>query len=725
MRSKEQGFTFEQMNWLQKIFNWCLEKNSLLLVISGLLFVICLPGPFQIQQRVAVKDFLDPDLKTTQDLKEMNTEFGEQEILIANLRKENWTSKDLCKIEVAVNEVLFKNSQIETFTTPLQFRLAKTENDKLNFPRIVPNVCEVQTHHPLSLLSTTPWADIYSDKSAKDYTVTVQFKPVMETGAFGSFDPDRIRSVMDDFKKIDSEFTWSGGLAHEFFNYEGSTQNTFLNLMALVLMLVGIRIFLGTWKAGFIYFLTLALTYTLILAGMAVAGHSLGPLEACLFLLIMISALEDFVFLSCSMLQHKSKSMMEHFKNYLEPSFYTSLTTTIGFGSLMISDLEMIRRFGFWASLASIIEWVVLFLIFPGLILKLQKRSWLKSWVAEDKTWFPTFLNFSQKWIIPKKWILVSFGLLCIYPIISPFNLTQTPTEMFPPDHQFQTSINQQLENKGWIATSFFKFGREVSPQIKAQAKSQLEQSPLVHKVLSFDSLLDFSTSQINDPGTKDWIETVFKTSTAGSNLKLDSGSERWIVFLKSTETKKLNQLRLDMAKICPDGRCSLVGEYIGFAELSQVLIKTLFESLFVSLFLVGLLIFFIMRKFEVKGWWPIHSSILWGPLFLVTCIQISGFTINFVTCIVASLVVGLAGDNAIQYLFSGRGLNHQGIDQEAKASIICMILMSFLSLVLIFSYFQPPRSLGILLSIGFIGNLIGDLWVLKGLLPKNPNQNH
>lgn len=710
------------MNWLQKTFNWCLAKNSLLLVIFALLFTICLPGLFQIQQRVAVQDFLDPDLKTTKDLKQMNAEFGKQEILIANLKKENWTSKELCKIEVAVNEVLFKNSQVETFTTPLQFRWAEQDGDKLNFPRIIPNACEVETKNPLSLLSNTPWAQIYTDKFAQDYTVTVQFKPVREPGAFGSFDPDRIRLLMDEFKKIDAEFSWSGGLAHEFFNYEGSTQNSSLNLMALILMLIGIRIFLGTWRAGFIYFLTLAFTYTLILGGMAAAGHALGPLEACLFLLIMISALEDFVFLSCAMLRDQSKNMVEQFRSYLEPSFYTSLTTTIGFGSLMISDLEMIRRFGFWASLASIIEWVVLFLLFPGLLLKLQKRNWLMTWVDKSKAWFPTILNHGQNWILPKKWILVSFVLLCIYPILTPFNLTQTPTEMFPPDHPFQVSINQQLENKGWIATSFFKFGSSVSPQIKAQVKIQLEQSPLVHKVLSFDSLLEFSTSQIKDLGTKDWVETIFKSSTAGANLKLDSGSERWIVFLKSTETKKLNQLRIEMAKICPDEQCALVGEYIGFAELSQVLIKTLFESLFVSLFLVGLLIYFIMRKFKVKGWWPIHSSILWGPLFLVTCIQIGGFTINFVTCIVASLVVGLAGDNAIQYLYSGRGLNHQGINKEANASIICMILMSLLSLVLIFSYFQPPRSLGILLSIGFVGNLIGDLWVLKGLLPKNPN---
>ena len=713
------------MNWLQKKFNWCLAKNSLLLVIFGLLFAICLPRLFQIQQRVAVKDFLDPDLKTTKDLKQMNAEFGEQEVLIANLRKENWTSQELCKIEVAVNDVLFKNSQVETFTTPLQFRLAQQEGDKLNFPRIIPNVCEVETKRPLSLLANTPWAQIYTDKFAQDYTVTVQFKPVLASGTFGSFDPDRIRLLMDEFKKIDPEFSWSGGLAHEFFNYEGSTQNSSLNLLALILMLVGIRLFLGTWKAGLIYFLTLAFTYTLVLAGMTAAGHALGPLEACLFLLIMISALEDFVFLSCSMLRDSSKSMVEHFRGYLEPSFYTSLTTTIGFGSLMISDLEMIRRFGFWASLASIIEWVVLFLLFPGLLLKLQKRNWLLSWVDQGKAWFPTFFNHGLKLIIPKKWILTSFVLLCIFPLLMPFNMTQTPTEMFPPDHPFQTSINQQLENKGWIATSFFKIGKNVSPEIIAKAKSQLEQSPLVDKILSFDSLLNFSTSQITDSGTKDWVSTILKSSAAGANLKLDSGSERWLVFLKSTETKKLNQLRIDMAKICPDVQCALVGEYIGFAELSQVLIKTLFESLFVSLILVGILIYFIMRKFKVKAWWPIHSSILWGPLFLVACIQISGFTINFVTCIVASLVVGLAGDNAIQYLYSGRGLNHQGINQESNASIICMILMSLLSLVLIFSYFQPPRSLGILLSIGFVGNLVGDLWVLKGLLPENPDQNH
>jgi predicted RND superfamily exporter protein len=107
-----------------------------------------------------------------------------------------------------------------------------------------------------------------------------------------------------------------------------------------------------------------------------------------------------------------------------------------------------------------------------------------------------------------------------------------------------------------------------------------------------------------------------------------------------------------------------------------------------------------------------------WGPAVMLTMIYLCGISINFVTCIVASTLIGLTGDNAVMFMFQGREIT-EGIEDKGLGSFQTAIVMALCSLTFLFSYFEPPRMLGILLAGGFICALIGDIWVLKGLLKR------
>jgi predicted RND superfamily exporter protein len=104
--------------------------------------------------------------------------------------------------------------------------------------------------------------------------------------------------------------------------------------------------------------------------------------------------------------------------------------------------------------------------------------------------------------------------------------------------------------------------------------------------------------------------------------------------------------------------------------------------------------------------------------------ILIAAFRINmdFMKCIVACVLVGLTGDNAIQYLFAARGRPLEvGIKSRGEASIQTNLFMAITSLMYLFSYFNPPKTFGLLLAAGFVIALVGDLWILNGLLPVRP----
>lgn len=704
------------MEFLNSLFHLCVRRRHLVLSVTGILFVLSLLTLPNLYQKVAILDLLDPKMSSTKDLAQMHENFGYNEILIGTIRAPQWSSQELCQLELKINEALFNNEQIEDFSTPLVARKAQYENHILSYPRLIPNTCQQAIENPLQQLKNTPWENIFTNSSATDYTVYIQFKPLENLGPFGRFDPQRIKKTMDEFQKIDSRFQWSGTLAHEYFNFEGAEQNKVINLIATVALFVGIRAFYGSWLAGLVFFLTLIVSYVFLLAGISLSGHGIGPLEGCLFLIIMISALEDFVFVSSDMVRDHKKKWSEHISAYLLPSFFTSLTTTIGFASLLISDLQMIRNFGMWAALGSMIEWAVVFLLLPAMMMFLSRWFNIANWVNPERVWFSKIIGLSKISFFPRKLIYLSFVVLIILPFSKDFNLTQTPTEMFPPDHPFQQSLIDQQKSKGWISNAYLTFDPKISKEKKDSIIQEIKKDPQVFDVIGYDRMFDYLTHDIADKDIQSLIQSQFDTTKSAENLKRSS-QERALVYLKSTETKELSRIRNLASHLCPENQCQLVGEYVGFADFSQSLIKTLFESLLVSLVLVGLVIFYLIRKFKVQQGLALFASILWGPLFVISLIQVCGYTINFVTCMVASILIGLSGDNAVQYLFSGQGLSDEGINARSEASFICAILMAGLSMVFLLSYFQPPRSLGFLLAIGFIGNLVGDLWILKGLL--------
>ena len=79
------------------------------------------------------------------------------------------------------------------------------------------------------------------------------------------------------------------------------------------------------------------------------------------------------------------------------------------------------------------------------------------------------------------------------------------------------------------------------------------------------------------------------------------------------------------------------------------------------------------------------------------------------------TILVGLAGDNAIQFIFRNKGLQ-KDVKFFQTASVLVTFCMIILSSSFFFSSFQSLRDLGILMIIGFVLNFIGDIYILKSL---------
>jgi predicted RND superfamily exporter protein len=193
----------------------------------------------------------------------------------------------------------------------------------------------------------------------------------------------------------------------------------------------------------------------------------------------------------------------------------------------------------------------------------------------------------------------------------------------------------------------------------------------------------------------------------------------RYSLLLRKSDTQNLLDLDREVEKACANVGCRIAGASIVYAEFSSLVPTTLIESLGVSLVLVSLVLLWLTIAVGKVSVFPtVLLSSFWGTALMFVVMASFQIHVNFLTCIFASVLVGLTGDNAILFLLGSRRahLSH-GIGKFGNATIKCALTMIIASLVFLGSYFVPPRVFGVLLAGGFLASLIGDYWLLKGLV--------
>lgn len=722
MRNSEMS---KNLKWVKlgllKLIRLSQRRPKTCVFVFALLFSVTLYFSQYLVQVVTIVDQLDPDMVTTQDLRRSNELFGSTSSLgfIVFPKGEFFQPQELCNIQTTINDIAAKNSIIDGFMTPYKIREAVPYDGKISYFRIIPDACNTEhfPSNPLERIQETPWKDVLTDSKMRDFAVHFQIKELETPGPFKTFDPQAIESIVNEFdSKIDLEHFTTGTSAQQLFTMKGMAQSQYLNLAVIVILLLGFRLLFGTFKSGLIYVSAVVISLTSVLGLMVMLGFEMDPLSSSLFLMIAISAIEDFIFISYDRMLSNRK-LIHSFRHLILPCFLTSFTTAIGFASLAVSDLQSIRRFGSMAAVGAMIEWAVIFILFPALIKLFPK---VDQWTKREKAHFVEVSDRFLKKTPPKALTYLSLLIFVAAAFASQnFRLSQTPSEIFPPEHHFQKGVSYLTNSRGWVADASLVFEPGVTQERKAEILRYVSGHSFVAKTETYEGIKSFVSSKVQDPLDKDYVHFELDHSGIGTRFKSDEGHERVTLYLKTTNTEKLNNFRNEIADLCPQKECWLTGEFIGFAEYSTALIKTLFESLMTSLISVAVIIGWLAISFRRKNILALIVATLWGPAWMLFMIYAFDLSINFITCIVASTLVGLAGDNAVHFICTSDDLQ-TGIKEKGIGTIQCAIIMALCCATMAGSYFEPPRMLGLLLTAGLLISMVGDLWILKGLIQED-----
>ena len=565
-----------------------------------------------------------------------------------------------------------------------------------------------------------------------------------------------LRSKLAAEEAAELELISTGTLAFQLAYQKAFFADSRLNLLALVLTFFVCRLFFGAWRRGVLLLGSFVLMGVVIYGGWAATGAPLDLLGNALFLMLMIASVEDLFFV-LSYLRSERCHWRKAFRVHLMPAFLTSLTTVIGFGSLCISDLAPIRRFGAFAAAGCFLEWMIVFFVLPAVLVRFP--TFLKGGLATGSS--PLLApkltqNGSRKALFSKsihQWSgkvtkamqkaarvqLSSFWavplLLCA--VAGLFSVTHlrvfdNTRAIFPERHEYRQGLEYLIESRGWSSLVSLLVEPSLDAQSRTQLSAALDASPLVVGQIDSGIITQHMTAGLNTAMTD--LVRIQMESGPLSKFKLPhNGMENRLLFLSDSSMDTVAQLNSLLASVClpapvssvgsgekslGHNPCALVGDLVANATFSAAVIPTLLESLWLSLILVAALLVALCVSLGARAQtFAIVASALWGPLVLIGLFAVFGVWMNFVTCTFAAVLVGLAGDNAIQFLYSAKKTREPLLNAVHKRGVAAQeisVLMLAMASVFFLSDFYASQRLGFFFVLGFAMNLVGDVWLLN-----------
>lgn len=504
------------------------------------------------------------------------------------------------------------------------------------------------------------------------------------------------------------EIYYSGGPVNLSYIQQILASDLKVNIIFILIFIGLFYLFFKSIRLAGVYLATMLFPMAILIPLYYFFNLSLNPLSGCVFIILAISCIEDFIFLIC----HKDESQEFNFKKFIEPSFYTSLTTFIGFASLATSEVRDIVGFGLLCALGAMLEWLSVFVFAPSFILFFRAQSINPNSLGLRVLTTISSFRFKSNLIFIS---FILFGLGIFYG--QKMHVDEDLDTLFFKDHQY-FKVKKYMAQTGRYEKKLYVMSTDTSLNA---LKNNLKDENLVESTELYD---DYKTDLSKNLTPE--VSRFFKDELDDTGLyklfHIDQFSVA-IISLKNSKLSDINYISSKIKKLCPPENCTLFGKNADFAKYSKAIIETLYKSFALSFVLNGIILFALcLYKKQKQFFWVIYTS-FWGPVTMFLCLYLLQIPLNFITCIFVSIMLGLTGDNAIQYLFHDSELKEASVEKIGVASLVTATFSIFGSLILGLSGFRFTALLGPIFALGFIINIFGDLFLLKTAV-RSPKSN-
>lgn len=206
----------------------------------------------------------------------------------------------------------------------------------------------------------------------------------------------------------------------------------FISLATFLILSVLFFTYRTMWGV-LIPFLTVNAALIWILGLMAWTGQPINLITEMLVPIMFVVGMSDIIHLTTKYLQEikagnsPTEAIQITLKEIGFAILLTSITTAIGFGSLLISKVPPIRDFGLYAAIGVMFTWLISIIAIPNALLWLKPRTFLHASSIENSTRWNRYLLWIYRLTMrrPKEIIRVS-GLIIIACLLLIFKIPLT-----------------------------------------------------------------------------------------------------------------------------------------------------------------------------------------------------------------------------------------------------------------------------------------------------------
>lgn len=474
-------------------------------------------------------------------------------------------------------------------------------------------------------------------------------------------------------------------------------------------------------------------------------GYSLNMITSLLPPVIMTLSVITTIHIYLEWLQEttvdKKQRIVAAIKNLYRPCLFASLTTAIGFLSLISNDTPAVRQFGIFAALGVMIAY---FVGVSGLAVGLSylnapAQHCQSAQYAKDKSLLATLLVKISDLTLshPLKIILVTIGIagLSLYGLQKVRNNTDLLLFLGQDTPLFRdtTFIDQHLTGVNTLELLISKTNRDAFnnfDELRQLKKFQqaLDQLLQVKHSLSVVNLLESTGNSLGDFPPELSFTMVTRDLDLGEFLSHDSRTTRLCIRIGAIGSSAGATLIEEIRSLAKKhlGATFEIREAGGFYRViveSNHLVNSQIKSFSIALVLILTAIGLVFRSIKFALLAIIPNII---PLLMTAAIMgLFAIDLSTGTAMIASVVIGIAVDDTIHYLSAFRKSFQGDCDQAIRSSTrstgfaltSTTLALSLGFWVAMFGSFQPTVYFALLSGLTMWFALACDLLVLPACL--------
>lgn len=538
-------------------------------------------------------------------------------------------------------------------------------------------------------------------------------------------------------------------------------------LLVIIFLWIAFRNFWGI----IIPLFTVIFSIITTVAIMQITGKSFDLLMVMLPTIIFVVGMSDLVhFLSKYYDEirfglNKKDAIVKAYKEVGVATFLTSLTTAIGFFSLLTADIIPIREFGIYSGIAVFVAYFFAFTMLPAIFMLLP----VPKNILENKNKFQWLngLNRSfmgiikyRKLIVGSSLILISLSFIGISQLKVNNYLLEDLNENDPLRKDFDFLENHfsgvrpfELNIEALNGTNILDYKNVLSiDKLEKYLESKYAEKGIGFSISPLDPIKmvyyikhknNIEYYKIPD-SEKKYSNIIYQMKMLGKNIPTDKNSLTSVLSndsLSGRITGKINDIGGYKMKIenqnltqfitdsidNPNLNFKITGTALLIDKNNETLVNQLLLGLLLALIIVGIIMGIIFKSFKLVIISLIPNVI---PLVMIAGIMyLGGFDIKISTSLIFTLAFGIAVDDTIHFLSKLKLELNKGHSMlfalrrsyvsTGKAIIVTTLILCGGFVTLMMSDFTSTFTMGLLISITLLIAVVVDLTILPLLLIK------